>query len=251
LEYLPGPDLASLSTNDAGAMMKVLYQISSGIADMHSSGLLHRDIKPKNMKFDSNGVIKLFDFGLSCDADDAVTVARRGTREYRAPEFYGDGPVALTPAVDTYAFGVTAWKLIAQTLPWELRTSPPRLAPSFAQLQIGLPDEIRNALSNQLLNGNHQGSLVYVTNAGTNTRKLNSTNNRVRIRVANIGSVSINYTGLDFRLIDVSGDVFINGVAASEYFKLPDSCVLILGAPSLGSKRLFITFDVSHPEVVL
>src|SRR6266478_1420176 len=136
LEYVPGRDLSQFQSADVTANLSVLYQLSCGIADIHANGIIHRDVKPKNAKFDDDGIIKLFDFSLSCSDDEAETTAVRGTRQYRAPEFFNTPPVAFTQSVDVYAFGVAAWQLSEQGLRSELRAAPPRPAPSFGTCAI-------------------------------------------------------------------------------------------------------------------
>ena len=63
-----------------------------------------------------------------------------------------------------------------------------------------------------------------------------------------MGQIQIQYDGLDFRVKSVSGDVYINNRRLEIGDALPGSCVVALGA---GSNRKYITFDLSHPEIVL
>jgi serine/threonine protein kinase len=44
---------------------KVLLDLAEGIAYFHSQTILHRDLKPCNIGFDHDGVLKLFDFDVS------------------------------------------------------------------------------------------------------------------------------------------------------------------------------------------
>lgn len=65
-----------------------------GLAHMHSHNVLHMDIKPDNIFIDSQGVLKIGDFGLAvlCDVettdtdDDFCSTDREGDRCYIAPE---------------------------------------------------------------------------------------------------------------------------------------------------------------------
>ena len=65
------------------------------------------------------------------------------------------------------------------------------------------------------------------------------------------GTVAIAYDGLRFKISEVSGDVFVNGIRASLNQELPQSSVLIIGSPAQPAFREYPTFDISHPEVVL
>ena len=111
MEYIPGSTLNDfyLKGFDPQRYLRALYQIARGLADIHEAKLVHRDIKLDNMKSSAEGLIKLFDFGLTSEEGD-VTTASMGTHVYRAPEMYSP-PVAITKQVDTYAFGACCWTL--------------------------------------------------------------------------------------------------------------------------------------------
>lgn len=101
-EFISGVDLfdEGASPDDTTGFYKQIWQIASGISDIHALGVIHRDIKPNNMKIDSEGVVKIFDFGLARDeGPSAATMGFVGTRGFAAPELYR-GPVRFTKAVD-------------------------------------------------------------------------------------------------------------------------------------------------------
>lgn len=273
-EFINGRDLFDPSTASASVLdlYKQLWQIASGIADIHAAGVIHRDIKPNNMKLDGEGVIKIFDFGLAREeGPEAATRGFVGTQGFAAPELYSmHADVAFSAAVDVYAFGVTAYYLAARDLPNDLRHIPPRglggdffsplamkLAPEICDvlnrcLSESPKDrpqmsEVRHLLSRHLLFDRHQALIVFQGNASY----LNATSRSVRAKFSPIGEVEIVYDGLDFRVGSVSGSVFVNYGQAQVGDSLPGSCVVALGGPELGSRRKYITFDLSHPEIVL
>ena len=268
-EYVPGNDLDGYVAPDLQTYLKVLFQIASALADVHAAGLIHRDIKPRNMKFDDEWIVKVFDLTLTCDIDDAETTAFRGTNYYRGPEMFAAAPVILTPAVDVYAFGVTAWKVSRGDLPWQLRAMPTAARPdSFGTHALNIPTDVANALDEclepdpskrpsarslrdlfkkHILFGRHVGQLVHQGR----TAELTTAQPTVRVNAGPIESVTIKYDGLDFLISNFAGDVSVNGIAATINGVLPGSCVITIGADSLGSARQHLTFDVSHPEVVI
>jgi serine/threonine protein kinase len=93
IEYLEGRDLMSLwkdkKMTDSVIIMGVLKGILEGIRDIHSYGILHRDLKPQNIHIDPvTNKPFIIDFGLSLILDERVTAKsykRCGTMGYMAP----------------------------------------------------------------------------------------------------------------------------------------------------------------------
>lgn len=248
-----------------------LWQIASGLADIHELGVIHRDIKPNNMKTDPERVVKIFDFGLARDdGPSAKTKGFVGTQGFAAPELYAK-PFVFTNAVDTYAFGATALFLATGGLPSEMLEQPPRLNPAgyFQTLPLNLAPEIaallnasldenpvcrpaisdiRDALARHILFDKHRALVVHQSRASV----LSAANRSVKLAFGTIGSVEIKYDGLAFLVTNVSGEVQINNQQVVTGAALPGACVVALGAAHRrASDRRFITFDISHPEIVL
>jgi len=272
-EFVPGPGLqefpppgSSLSVDD---YLLLLYQVASGLSDLHEQGIIHRDIKPDNIKCGDGGLVKIIDFGLArfSGINDA-TVGFAGTVVYAAPELFKDQPLGFTNAIDVYAFGVLAWHLSGQGIPHELSLIPPLLAstPSFASLTFDLPDalvdllnlttrlnpverpkisEIAELLQAQLLRNKHKGLLV----SGSNVFVMSSEKPGALLQIDSTLSIAIRYTGLAFRVAATEGVVSINNCRVRVGDALPKSCVITLG--DTGERRVFATFDISNPEVVL
>lgn len=272
-EFIDGRDLFESYAPPASldAYYKQIWQIASGIADIHELGVIHRDIKPNNMKTDPEGVIKIFDFGLARDdGPSAKTMGFVGTRGFAAPELY-DRPFSFTNAVDIYAFGATALYLATGDLPRELLNQPPTLDPAgyFHALPLGIAAEIagllnaclaknplarpvmmniKNALARHILFDKHRALVVHQSRASV----LSATNRSVKLAFGTIGALSIRYDGLAFLVDNVSGEVAINNQAVAAGSVLPGACVIALGAAHRrANERRFITFDISHPEIVL
>ena len=274
-DYLSGDDLNSrLPIGTTDEFLKITYAIACGISDIHEKGRVHRDIKPGNMKFDGEGCLKIFDFGLSRPDDlDAKTVGTVGTIGYLAPELCvaDDEEIAFSQPVDVYAFGVTALKMMLGRLPSQLTRTPPKLPcveADFNNSPLSLPRRIadvlnacldadparrppmllvRDVFAAHLLRDKHRATLVL----GNNVHILDATNRIARIGAGALGSIDIRYDGLQFLVVAISGNVTINNSALHLNQPLPGACVITLGDPSLLWNRRHITVDVSHPEVVL
>lgn len=273
-EFIEGDDLfdTDLALKNKGEYLKLLWQIASGITDIHDLDVIHRDIKPNNMKIDPEKVIKIFDFGLARDEGlNAATLGFVGTHGFAAPELYSDDHVTFTAAVDTYAFGTTALFLGLRELPTELKLRPP--IPSeidyFSAVPFDLAEDlllilnaclkrtptdrpamcdVRNLLAKHLLHNQHRALVVY----NDNPSYLDAASPSVILRFPQIGEITIRYDGFDFLIDKVSGEVFINNSPVTSIGDpLPGACVVTLGAPERKAARKYITFDLSHPEIVL
>jgi eukaryotic-like serine/threonine-protein kinase len=275
-EFISGKDLfdPELAPKTQNEFLKLIWQIAVGIADIHSLDIIHRDIKPNNMKIDTESVIKIFDFGLAREeGPNAATLGFVGTRGFAAPELHPQHHVQhhvqFTTAVDTYAFGATALYVGLQDLPGELKQWPPTFSGQqyFDLLPFDLADEvkavlyaclhpnpverptmqaIRDLLAKHLLHDKHRALIVHQGRASY----LDATNRAVQLN-SQLGKVTIEYDGFNFCVKQVNGDVFINNQRTEINAVLPGACVVTLGAPENKNSRVYVTFDLSHPEIVL
>lgn len=123
MEFLEGESLREQiregRAGDLRSKLAIARQIASALAYVHSKGIIHRDVKPDNIRVDVTGRVKLVDFGIAKTDDLSVTGAgfTVGTPYYMAPEqIRGMKP---TPLVDVYAFGVLLFELVTGTRPFE------------------------------------------------------------------------------------------------------------------------------------
>ncbi|CAO5152869.1 eukaryotic-like serine/threonine-protein kinase [Frankia sp. AiPs1] len=94
--------------------------VAAALAHAHSRGILHRDIKPDNIIFTSDGTPKVGDFGIAKLFDGFSASASRliGTPQYMAPEQF-DQAGRLGPATDLYSLGVVLYRLLSGRLPFD------------------------------------------------------------------------------------------------------------------------------------
>lgn len=273
LEYIEGNPLQPTLTQKSKTsdLLKTLWQIASGISDIHQTGIIHRDLNLSNLLLDLEGIVKIFDFGLSrAEGNNSSTTGFKGTSGYAAPELFGYGFVEFTTAVDVYAFGAMALILAAGVMPDAMYAFPPAPAPSNPYSLTSLKDlpeitilleaclswnasdrpdiaQVRDQLARYLVRDRHQGLAVI---NGTNYI-VNSGNPDIGINNASLGGFDLHYDGLRFILCNLKGDVFVNAGRAVAGATLPGSCVIALGDENAGMNRAYVTFDCSNPEIAL
>jgi len=129
MELLEGEDVGALVRREGplpfARAHRILLESASALAEAHSLGIVHRDVKPENLFLQripgGREMVKVLDFGIAYvvgQVDDRIT--RRdtitGTPATVAPEVIeGD---AATPAVDVYALGCVAYYLLSGTMPF-------------------------------------------------------------------------------------------------------------------------------------
>ncbi len=123
-EYLTGEDLDRiLKRGERPALttrLSWLEQAARGLAYAHVNGIVHRDVKPANLRILEDGTVKIMDFGIAklLENDSGLTRAGAtvGTAAYLAPEQLHGEPVDAR--TDLFAFGVVAYELLAGRRPF-------------------------------------------------------------------------------------------------------------------------------------
>jgi tetratricopeptide (TPR) repeat protein len=159
MDYVPGVDLGRyvaahgpLPWQKACAFIR---QAALGLAHAHDRGVVHRDVKPRNLiGTEYDGSIKILDWGLarwldraSADEDARLTEPDRilGTPDYIAPEQISNSATA-GPASDLYSLGCTLYELLTGRPPFHdhsnklmahLESPIPALQP-----QLGVPEGV-------------------------------------------------------------------------------------------------------------
>ncbi len=148
MEYAGGDNLWQLVTTQPLVSIEkacqLALQAAEGLSHVHTHGLTHRDIKPSNLIVDSEGRLKIVDFGIVHHAEVEQLESRLteknaliGTADFMAPEQALDVH-SVGPQADIYSLGCTlAWlltgsllferKSVSETLMAHRRTPPPSL----------------------------------------------------------------------------------------------------------------------------
>jgi len=129
MELLEGMDLAQLLSGSAqltrDQKVRVVVDICRGLDFAHKQGVVHRDVKPANVRLTSDGTVKLVDFGIARIADAAnmtQTGLVLGTPSYMAPEVLEGG--RFDHRADMWAVGILLYELLAGKRPFDSSTVP-------------------------------------------------------------------------------------------------------------------------------
>lgn len=128
MQLVPGPDLGRLVMSGGlppHRALRITGQVAAALSAAHAVGVLHRDVKPRNVLLRPPGgpgdedFAYLCDFGIARSLGDpggTETAGVAGSVEYLAPERFDGLPA--TPAADVYALGGLLWALLTGDPPF-------------------------------------------------------------------------------------------------------------------------------------
>jgi serine/threonine-protein kinase len=122
MEYVEGETLYALIKRRAalsiGRKIQLMDELAAGLQYAHRGGIVHRDIKPKNVMLDADGVVKVLDFGIARVADGGGGGIKTqagmlmGTLNYMAPEQMMGLP-DVDARADQFSAGAVFYELLA------------------------------------------------------------------------------------------------------------------------------------------
>lgn len=108
----------------------LVLQVLDALSHAHGAGVIHRDLKPRNILVDDDGRVRLVDFGVARLVRDdgnrtgfhTETGSLVGTFVYMSPEQADGKSGRVSPATDVYQCAVVLYELLAGRLPYELES---------------------------------------------------------------------------------------------------------------------------------
>jgi len=154
MEYVEGQtiadDLVAGKVFSEREALDIVIQVAQALEHAHSNGLVHRDVKPKNIMITKEGVVKLADMGLARETTDIETAQNEegkayGTPYYIAPEQIR-GMIDIDGRADIYGLGATFYHMVTGRVPFMADDSAEIMRKHLREPLIP-PDHINTALS--------------------------------------------------------------------------------------------------------
>lgn len=126
MEYLPGKTLKDYLDEGHNFLLEeildILIQVASALDHAHSKGVIHRDIKPDNVKVLQDSVVKIMDFGIagleSKNSNLTQDGTILGTIAYISPEQLYNSKNVSSKA-DMFSLGVMMFEIFTRKLPFD------------------------------------------------------------------------------------------------------------------------------------
>lgn len=195
MERLPGVTLADHIARgplSVPFVQCILDGILSALAEAHSIGILHRDVKPANILFTATGEPKLADFGIAKTSGGAYTKTGEiiGSMAYLSPDRLASKPA--NEADDLYAVGVVGYEALTGRRPFPqeelgalaraiLNETPPPLAALRPDVPPNLAAAIERAMARDPKQRFAHADAMRAALAGADTRPNPFSSNGTRI----------------------------------------------------------------------
>jgi serine/threonine-protein kinase len=130
--------------------LDIMIQMADALSHAHQRGLIHRDVKPKNILMTPEGISKLTDMGLARAADDKVAAESEAGKAYGTPYYISPeqirGDVDIDHRADIYSLGATMYHLVTGRPPFEADT-PAAVMHKHLKAALVPADHVNTALS--------------------------------------------------------------------------------------------------------
>jgi serine/threonine-protein kinase len=130
--------------------LRIILQIAKALAHAHERGLIHRDVKPKNIMMTREGVVKLADMGLARLAADEQAAQAEAGRAFGTPYYISPeqirGELNIDFRADIYSLGATLYHLVTGQVPFDA-TTPAAVMHRHLKDHLVPPDHLNTSLS--------------------------------------------------------------------------------------------------------
>src|SRR4029453_10023397 len=172
MQYIEGETLASCITRrpiELGEVLDIAVQVADALAEAHSHGIIHRDIKPQNIMISARRQGKVMDFGLAKAVKTSNSLESEvetqslltepgaivGTVPYMSPEQVRGQ--SLDSRSDIFSFGSVLYEAISGHQPFAAENAPATLSailarepPMLARFSREIPQELERIVTKAL-----------------------------------------------------------------------------------------------------
>ncbi len=154
MEYVEGctvyDELAEGKVYEEAEAIDIITQVARALQHAHERGIIHRDVKPKNIMLTKDRVAKLADMGLAREASDHEAAMAEAGRAYGTPYYISPeqirGEVHIDHRADLYSLGATWYHMVTGRVPFEGPT-PSAVMHKHLKEQLTPPDHLNTRLS--------------------------------------------------------------------------------------------------------
>jgi len=158
MEFVPGEDLKSsirrMGPLSIGKAVFIAKQVCEGLAEAHRLGVVHRDLKSRNIMIDKEGNTRIMDFGIARSSEEEGITDKGvmlGTPKYMSPEqVEGKG---IDQRTDIYSLGIIFYEMVTGQVPFDgdtalsialkQKTEPP---PEPKELNTQVPEDLNRVI---------------------------------------------------------------------------------------------------------
>lgn len=154
MEFVEGKTIADDLTNgnvfDEKEAIEIIIQVAHALAHAHANGLVHRDVKPKNIMVNNEGVVKLADMGLARETTDIETAQSEAGKAYGTPYYIAPeqirGKIDIDGRADIYGLGATFYHMVTGRVPFMADDSSEIMRKHLRE-RLTPPDHINTSLT--------------------------------------------------------------------------------------------------------
>jgi serine/threonine protein kinase len=154
MEYVEGKtiadDLANGQVFGENEAIDIIIQVCHALEHAHAHGLVHRDVKPKNIMINTQGVVKLADMGLARETTDIEAAQSEEGKAYGTPYYISPeqirGKIDIDGRADIYGLGATFYHMVTGKVPFTGDDSAAIMRKHLKEKLVP-PDHINTSLS--------------------------------------------------------------------------------------------------------
>jgi serine/threonine protein kinase len=154
MEYVEGKtiydDLSAGKVYSEKEALEIIIQVAHALEHAHARGLIHRDVKPKNIMLTDNGKVKLADMGLARETADIEAAESEAGKAYGTPYYIAPeqirGEIDIDGRADIYGLGATFYHMVTGRVPF-MADDPAEVMRKHLRDPLIPPDHINTSLT--------------------------------------------------------------------------------------------------------